>query len=72
MPLEGILTFARNAPGAVVANHLEALNHCPTRRVQLKQILADQGLGAKLYVPEDGETLKIATGEPPIGRPPYE
>ncbi len=60
MPLEEILTFARNAPGRVIANHLEALNHRPTRRARLKQALADQGLGAKVDVPEDGEPLDFA------------
>ena len=59
MPLEEVLTFARNAPGRVIANHLEALNHCPTRRARLKQALADRGLGAKVDVPEDGETLEF-------------
>ena len=59
MPLEEVLTFVRNAPGSVLANHLEALNHCPTRRSDLKRELAARGLEAKVIVPDDGATLNI-------------
>lgn len=57
MPLEELLTFAQKAPYKVVANHLEALNHCPTTRSQLKQVLARSGLLSKVSIPRDGETL---------------
>jgi len=57
MPLEEIVAFARAAPGKVVANHLEALNHCPTTRAQLKQTLEKSGLLAKTFIPDDGATL---------------
>ena len=57
MPLEEIIKFAKVAPDKVVANHLEALNHCPTTRVQLKQALENEGLLTRSFVPDDGETL---------------
>jgi L-ascorbate metabolism protein UlaG (beta-lactamase superfamily) len=59
MPLEEIVTFARTAPNKVIANHLEALNHCPTTRSQLKHTLKNNGLLSKTFVPNDGETLTI-------------
>lgn len=59
MPMAELITFARNAPNRVVANHLEALNHCPTTRAQLKQELEANGLSAKVYVPNDGEALSL-------------
>ena len=59
MPMQELLTFVRSAPQKVIANHLEALNHCPTTREQLKQELEKKGLMAKVYIPEDGETLAI-------------
>ena len=59
MPLAEILAFVRAAPGRVIANHLEALNHCPTRRAALKQALTENGLRSKVFVPDDGETLEI-------------
>jgi len=59
MPLEEIVTFVRAAPGKVIANHLEALNHCPTTRSQLRQTLENNGLSSKTFIPDDGETLTI-------------
>ncbi len=40
-------------------DHLEALNHCPTTRPQLRQALEDSDLLSKTHIPEDGETLTI-------------
>ena len=57
MPLEEIITFVRVAPNKVIANHLEALNHCPTTRSQLKQTLEKKDLLSKTFIPDDGETL---------------
>jgi L-ascorbate metabolism protein UlaG (beta-lactamase superfamily) len=57
MPMEELITFAKDAPGEVVANHLEALNHCPTTRSQLKQELESNGLLSKVYIPNDGDVL---------------
>ncbi len=59
MPLEEIVTFVRTAPNKVIANHLEALNHCPTTRSQLKKTLEGNNLLAKTFIPKDGETIKI-------------
>ncbi len=57
MSMDELLQFVRNAPGKVVANHLEALNHCPTTREQLKQELENNGLLSKVSIPNDGEVL---------------
>ncbi len=59
MPMDELLEFVRNAPGKVVANHLEALNHCPTTRTELKQALDDNDLLSKVFIPEDGDAIAI-------------
>lgn len=59
MPMAEIVAFVRTAPGKVIANHLEALNHCPITRSQLKQILEKEELLSKTFIPDDGETLTI-------------
>jgi L-ascorbate metabolism protein UlaG (beta-lactamase superfamily) len=59
MTVPEILTFVQRAPDEVIANHLEALNHCPTTRRHLKQELERRGLSAKVSIPRDGETLTI-------------
>ncbi|MCP4699748.1 MAG: MBL fold metallo-hydrolase, partial [Gammaproteobacteria bacterium] len=51
MPLEETVAFVRAAPGKVVANHLEALNHCPVTRSQLKHALENNDLLTKTFIP---------------------
>ncbi len=59
MPLEELVIFVKTAPRVVIANHLEALNHCPTTRLPLKQTLEQKGLLSKTFIPSDGETLNF-------------
>ena len=57
MPVDELVAFVRHAPGKVIANHLEALNHCPTTRIQLNAILEENNLITKTMIPEDGEMI---------------
>jgi L-ascorbate metabolism protein UlaG (beta-lactamase superfamily) len=57
MTMDDILKFSKNAPGKVFANHLEALNHCPTTRIELRNELENNQLLEKVFVPEDGESI---------------
>lgn len=57
MSMDELIQFVRTAPGKVVANHLEALNHCPTTRKQLKEELESIGSLSKVYIPNDGDVL---------------
>jgi L-ascorbate metabolism protein UlaG (beta-lactamase superfamily) len=59
MPLDEIVAFIRLSPNKVMANHLEALNHCPTTREELRQVLEKNDLLSKTFIPDDGETLSI-------------
>jgi len=59
MTLKDIVKFIQNSPGKVIANHLEALNHCPTTREGLKEELKKQNLLSKVFIPYDGETLQF-------------
>jgi L-ascorbate metabolism protein UlaG (beta-lactamase superfamily) len=52
-----VVEFARIARGTVVANHLEALSHCPPTRLALAAAAQAAGLGARLRIPADGERL---------------
>jgi L-ascorbate metabolism protein UlaG (beta-lactamase superfamily) len=54
-----LLRLAEMAPSEVVFNHLEALDHCPTTRLELRSRLAEAGLEGRMHVPEDGETIEI-------------
>ncbi len=55
-----IMNFIQNAPGKVVANHLEALNHCPNSRKELQADVNRQRLTEKVIIPNDGETIDFS------------
>ncbi|MDF1548522.1 MAG: MBL fold metallo-hydrolase [Bacteroidales bacterium] len=59
MRMDDIIKFVKNSPNKVIANHLEALNHCPATRLQLRKALNNNGLLEKVYIPDDGDTLEI-------------
>ncbi|WP_284616519.1 MBL fold metallo-hydrolase [Aquabacterium humicola] len=56
------LALALAGDGVFIANHLEALDHCPTRRDSLRAQAATRGLGARFLVPEDGDTMCFDAG----------
>jgi L-ascorbate metabolism protein UlaG (beta-lactamase superfamily) len=56
MRMDDILKFVQNAPHKVIANHLEAVNHCPTTRAGLKKAIEEIGLSDKIFIPKDGES----------------
>lgn len=60
MTMDDIIKFIKNAPEKVFANHLEALNHCPTSRKGLKARLAEEGLENKVNMPADGDIMNFA------------
>ena len=57
MRMNDILKFVALAPNQVFANHLEALNHCPTTRKELREALSENDLLDKVSIPEDGENV---------------
>lgn len=58
MRMNEILKFVALAPAKVLANHLEALNHCPTTREELKLALSKNNLLDKVAIPNDGESVE--------------
>jgi L-ascorbate metabolism protein UlaG (beta-lactamase superfamily) len=57
---DDVVETARAAPRAtVVAVHLEALNHCPVGRGELWAAVDAAGVGARVVIPADGETLRF-------------
>ncbi|MCC9073621.1 MBL fold metallo-hydrolase [Flavobacterium sp. F-65] len=58
MRMNDIIKFIALAPGKVFANHLEALNHCPTTRKELRLALTANNLLSKTSIPNDGECIE--------------
>lgn len=46
-------------PGMVIANHLEALDHCPTTRIEVAQAAARAGIQGRMLVPVDGQMMEF-------------
>jgi L-ascorbate metabolism protein UlaG (beta-lactamase superfamily) len=61
MGIGEVLQFARATPGIVVANHLEALSHCPVQRAVLRDQVLGAGLAGRVVVPADGQVLTYAS-----------
>lgn len=61
--VDELVTLVRRAPGQVVLNHLEALDHCPTTRHGLRARMKAEGLLEKVLVPEDGEEMSFARAD---------
>ena len=59
MPASEVIEFIKRSPGTVIANHMEALNHCPVDRIALRSALEREGLSDKVLIPQDGETLSL-------------
>jgi L-ascorbate metabolism protein UlaG (beta-lactamase superfamily) len=61
MDLDDLGRVARAAPrAAIVASHLEAVNHCMLSRAGLRAWLDGQGLRERVRVPDDGEACEFA------------
>ncbi|HEY1057210.1 MAG TPA: MBL fold metallo-hydrolase [Limnobacter sp.] len=59
MGVEDVLEFARISEGLVVANHLEAISHCPVTRQALASAAQKAGVAARLRIPADGEAIDV-------------
>lgn len=60
MGVDEVIQFARIAKGRVIANHMEAVSHCPVRRAELRQAAVIAGVGNRVCIPQDGETIETA------------
>ncbi len=56
--------LARLAPGRVIFNHLEAVDHCPVTRADLRARMQAEGLADKVEIPADGESIELAGASP--------
>jgi len=53
------IEVGRLSPGKVVANHLEALDHCPISRDDILTQVNELNWQQRFFVPNDGETLSF-------------
>jgi L-ascorbate metabolism protein UlaG (beta-lactamase superfamily) len=55
--VEELVTLVKQTSAELVFNHLEALDHCPTSRRELRERMSAEGLGDRVHIPADGEQL---------------
>lgn len=63
MGIDEVIAFSKLCHGEVVANHLEALSHCPVRRNALAEAARQAGVAQHLHIPADGQTLAFPAKE---------
>jgi len=63
MGVDEVIEFTRIARGVVIANHLEAISHCPTSRADLTLAAVRAGVSDRLLVPADGQTLAFGLSD---------
>jgi L-ascorbate metabolism protein UlaG (beta-lactamase superfamily) len=59
MGIDEVIELTRLSIGTVVANHLEALSHCPVTRAALALAARNAGVESRLHIPLDGEVLHL-------------
>jgi L-ascorbate metabolism protein UlaG (beta-lactamase superfamily) len=72
--LDELVTLANKSGAQMVFNHLEALDHCPTTRASLRERMAREGLGERVWIPEDGERRSYhgtRSARPVVTRPDH-
>jgi len=60
MGKEESLQVAVISKGRIIANHLEALDHCPVTRTELKIEAVKRRFNGRFFVPDDGESINLA------------
>lgn len=61
MGLEEAIKIGELSTGKIIANHLEALDHCPTSRDELTHEVGNRSWQDRYFIPADGETIALAT-----------
>ncbi len=59
MGQEEALQAAEISRGHIIANHLEALDHCPVSRQSLRDQVKLRNWQKRFHIPNDGETLSL-------------
>ncbi|MFG0274180.1 MAG: MBL fold metallo-hydrolase [Phycisphaerales bacterium] len=57
--VDELQTLAAHCDGVLILNHLEALDHCPTTRAELRDMFRTEHDRVAIRIPDDGETITI-------------
>lgn len=54
-----LVSMAKLTPGIIIANHLEAISHCPVSRRDVSIVAQAAGLQDRIFAPLDGERIAL-------------
>ncbi|WP_412471627.1 MULTISPECIES: MBL fold metallo-hydrolase [unclassified Halobacteriovorax] len=58
LPKKDIKKLIEISTGTIIANHMDALDHCRLSRRELKELIGKEA-SKRVIIPEDGETIKL-------------
>ncbi len=56
---DDVLEVCEHTDATVVADHMDAINHCLLTREDLRATLVDAGVADRVVIPEDGERVEL-------------
>jgi L-ascorbate metabolism protein UlaG (beta-lactamase superfamily) len=59
MTAEDVIAVCEQTDATVVADHMDAINHCLLTREDLRSALAEAGVEEQVVIPEDGERVDL-------------
>jgi L-ascorbate metabolism protein UlaG (beta-lactamase superfamily) len=59
MTAEDVLEVCAHTDATVVADHMDAINHCLLTREELRAALAEAGVEEQVAIPADGERIDL-------------
>ncbi|OUR95804.1 hypothetical protein A9Q84_14985 [Halobacteriovorax marinus] len=59
LPPEDILELFKISKGKIIANHMDALDHCRMSREDLTKLLSENDLMNRVVIPNDGESVHL-------------
>lgn len=59
MNAQDVITLAQLTPATVIANHVEAISHCPISRADIQSAAMSAGLTERIIAPNDGAFVSL-------------
>ena len=60
MNARDMVTLARMGSATIIANHIEAISHCPASRADVRSVALSAGLAEQIIAPEDGAMVSLS------------
>lgn len=55
-----MVTLAKLTPAVIIANHVEAISHCPISRADIQSVAMASGFASRIIAPSDGAMVSLS------------